>query len=93
MLAATKLDFLMAICSAHVSCIAHIQLSIIRPCPQMLDLQSRLREGGQGEIDSVNARIEEGGEAQSSQEEEMKSKDADIKSLQAISAAISRDLP
>lgn len=43
----------------------------------------RLREDGQGEIDSVKAKIDEGGETQAGLEAELQSKDADIKTLQA----------
>ncbi|KAL0051178.1 hypothetical protein WJX82_003135 [Trebouxia sp. C0006] len=42
----------------------------------------RLRDDGQGEIESVKAKLEEGGEAHASLEEEMKSRDADIRTLQ-----------
>jgi len=48
-----------------------------------------LRDDGQGEIESVKAKLEEGGEAHASLEEEMKSRDADIRTLQASFA----DLP
>ena len=43
----------------------------------------RLRDDGQGEIDSVKGKIEEGGEAQAGLETEVQSKDADIITLQA----------
>ncbi|KAL3142692.1 Structural maintenance of chromosomes protein 2-1 [Trebouxia sp. C0009 RCD-2024] len=43
----------------------------------------RLHEDGQGEINSVKAKIEEGGEAQAGLEAEMQTKDADIQTLQA----------
>lgn len=43
----------------------------------------RLREDGQGEIDSVKAKIDKGGEAQAGLEAEIQSKDADIQTLQA----------
>lgn len=43
----------------------------------------RLRDDGQGEIDSVKGRITEGGEAQAGLEAEMQGKDADIATLQA----------
>jgi len=43
----------------------------------------RLRDDGQGEIESVKAKLEEGSEAHASLEEEMKSRDADIRTLQA----------
>ncbi|KAA6425080.1 MAG: structural maintenance of chromosomes 2 [Trebouxia sp. A1-2] len=43
----------------------------------------RLRDDGQGEIETVKAKLEEGNEAHASLEEEMKSRDADIRTLQA----------
>lgn len=43
----------------------------------------RLKDDGQGEIESVKARVEEGSTAQVSLEEDIKSKDADIQTLQA----------
>ena len=43
----------------------------------------RLKDDGQGEIESVKARVEEGSTAQVSLEEDMKSKDADIQTLKA----------
>ena len=46
----------------------------------------RLRDNGQGEIESVKAKLEEGSEAHASLEEEMKSRDADIRTLQASCA-------
>ena len=46
----------------------------------------RLKDDGQGEIESVKARVEEGSTAQVSLEEDMKSKDADIQTLQAMFA-------
>lgn len=43
----------------------------------------RLHQDGQGEINSVKAKIEEGGEAQAGLEAEMQTKDTDIQTLQA----------
>ena len=42
-----------------------------------------LRDDGQGEIESVKGKIEEGSEAHASLEEEMKSRVGDIRTLQA----------
>ncbi|DBA81803.1 hypothetical protein WJX77_004664 [Trebouxia sp. C0004] len=42
----------------------------------------RLRDDGQGEIESVKAKLEEGSEAHASLDEEMKSRDGDIRTLQ-----------
>ena len=55
-------------------------LQLLRP-PRLYDC--RLRDDGQGEIDLVKGKIEEGGEAQAGLEADMQSKDADIKTLQA----------
>lgn len=54
------------------------------PTQQCTMVLGRLKDDGQGEIESVKARIEEGSTAQVSLEEDMKSKDADIQTLQAI---------
>ena len=43
----------------------------------------RLREDGQGEINSVKGNIDQGGETQAGLEAELQSKDADIRTLQA----------
>jgi len=47
-----------------------------------------LRDNGQGEIESVKAKLEEGSEAHASLEVEMKSRDADIRTLQASFADV-----
>jgi len=43
----------------------------------------RLRDDGQGEIESVKAKLEEGNEAHACLEEDMKNRDADMRTLQA----------